>query len=47
MLRYEVTIMSNGLWELFERTGLPEAYLAYKETARIAKETDRNNGEQV
>ncbi len=37
----------NGLWELFERTGLPEAYIAYKEAARIAKDTNRSNGEQV
>jgi hypothetical protein len=38
----------NGLWKLFEHTGLPEAYLAYKEeAAHIGKDTEKDNGEQV
>lgn len=38
---------NNGLWELFEKTGLPEAYLAYREeTVKLLKDT-KNNGEQI
>ncbi len=37
----------NGLWELFRNTGLPEAYMAYREqTVRTQRETEKN-GEQI
>lgn len=34
--------MKDGLWELFEKTGLPEAYVAYKQRRHHADRADRD-----
>ncbi len=32
--------MKDGLWELFKKTGLPEAYVAYKQRRNGAEQAD-------
>lgn len=37
----------DGLWELFEKTGLPEVYLVYREEASLVRKETNRNGEEV